>query len=225
MSGKRFSKEDKYKIVMACENEMLSLKEVAAKYKVNIGTLIEWRYKFDLYGLKGLEKSIGPRGYSKDLKFAAVKDYLSGEYSLRDITNKYKISSHSVLLKWIDNYNCHRESKATIKGSQSMTKGRITTWKERIQVVLYCIENNKDYQKAAETYEVSYQQVYQWVRKYENGKDEALIDKRGRKVAKVDLTPEEKIKFEMRRLERENERLLAENLFLKKLEEIERRRK
>ncbi|WP_207225836.1 helix-turn-helix domain-containing protein, partial [Aeribacillus pallidus] len=30
-------------------------------------------------------------------------------------------------------------------------------------------------------YEVSYQQVYQWVKKYENGGEEALKDKRGRK--------------------------------------------
>ncbi|WP_431308960.1 helix-turn-helix domain-containing protein [Halalkalibacter lacteus] len=34
-------------------------------------------------------------------------------------------------------------------------------------MALYCIENGKDYQKATETYEVSYQQVYQWVKKYE----------------------------------------------------------
>jgi hypothetical protein len=38
------------------------------------------------------------------------------------------------------------------------------------------------------------------------------------------LTPEEKINRQMKKLERENERLRAENLFLKKLEEIERRR-
>ncbi|WP_353056062.1 helix-turn-helix domain-containing protein, partial [Mesobacillus subterraneus] len=32
-------------------------------------------------------------------------------------------------------------------------------------MVLSCLENGKDYQKAAETYQVSYQQVYQWVKK------------------------------------------------------------
>ena len=79
--------------------------------------------------------------------------------------------------------------------------------------------------KTAETYEVSYQQVYQWVKKYENGGEEALKDKRGRKKEEAELSPEEKMKLEMKKLERENERLRAENLFLKKLEEIERRRK
>ncbi|MGX4669823.1 hypothetical protein JNUCC74_11505 [Cerasibacillus sp. JNUCC 74] len=42
---------------------------------------------------------------------------------------------------------------------------------------------------------------------------------------KMSLTSEEKMKLEMHRIAKENERLPAENAFLKKLEEIERRRK
>ena len=101
---------------------------------------------------------------------------------LREVTRKYKISDDSVLRKWIKKYNSHRELKDTSKGrTSSMTKGRKTTWEERIQIVLDCLGNGKDYQRTAETYKVSYQQVYQWVKKYEDGGDEALKDKRGRK--------------------------------------------
>ncbi|MBL2086489.1 helix-turn-helix domain-containing protein, partial [Klebsiella pneumoniae] len=57
-----------------------------------------------------------------------------------------------------------------------MTKTRITSWEERIQIVLYCLENNKNFQMTADRYDVSYQQVYQWVKKYNNGGDEALKD-------------------------------------------------
>jgi transposase len=85
--------------------------------------------------------------------------------------------------------------------------------------------NGKDYQKTAELHNVSYQQVYQWVKKYENDGDEALKDNRGRTKEEAELTPEEKIQIQFKKLERENERLRAENMFLKKLEEIERRRK
>ncbi|MEK3887167.1 hypothetical protein [Bacillus sp. FSL K6-3431] len=60
--------------------------------------------------------------------------------------------------------------------------------------------------------------------KYEIGGDEALRDKRGQNKTEEELSPEEKIKLEMKRLEKENERLRAENAFLKKVEEIERRR-
>ncbi|MEF7561347.1 helix-turn-helix domain-containing protein, partial [Bacillus thuringiensis] len=85
-----------------------------------------------------------------------------------------------------------------------------------------CLENNKNFQMTADMYDVSYQQVYQWVKKYNNGGDEALKDRRGRKKEEQELSPEEKMKVEMKKLERENERLRAENAFLKKLEELER---
>jgi transposase-like protein len=106
----------------------------------------------------------------------------------------------------------------------SMTKARSTSLKERIEIVQYCINHNNNYQQTAETYHVSYQQVYQWVRKYESGGENALQDTRGKKKAEAELTPEERMKLEMNRLEAENERLRAENAFLKKLEELERRR-
>ncbi|TCS82460.1 helix-turn-helix protein [Tepidibacillus fermentans] len=83
---------------------------------------------------------------------------------------------------------------------------------------------HRELKDTSETYKISYQQVYQWVKKYEDGGEEALRDRRGRKKEEQELTPEEKIKLEMKKLERENERLRAENAFLKKLEELERRR-
>ena len=226
MSKRAYSAKDKFKILKAYEEGIYSLKEITSKYKVANTTILEWKYNFVKYGMEGLEKSSTWKWYSKELKLSAIRDYLSGKYSLREVARKYEIPSNTTLRKWIKKYNSHREIKDTAKGmSQSMTKGRSTTWEERIQVVLYCVENGKDYQKAAETYKVSYQQVYQWVKKYENGGDEALKDKRGRNRVVAELSPEEKIRLEMKRLERENERLRAENLFLKKLEEIERRRK
>jgi transposase-like protein len=45
-----------------------------------------------------------------------------------------------------------------------MTKGRATTFEERIAIVLYCLANGKDYDKTASHFKVSYQQVYGWVK-------------------------------------------------------------
>ena len=105
-----------------------------------------------------------------------------------------------------------------------MTKGRVTSLKERIEIVYYCIAQSKDYQQAAEVYNVSYQQVYQWVKKYESGNENALKDRRGKKKLEEELTPEDRAKLSMKKLEVENERLRVENAFLKKLEELERGR-
>jgi transposase len=104
-----------------------------------------------------------------------------------------------------------------------MTKGRKTEWKERIEIVLYCLAQNRDYAKTAEQYQVSYQQVYQWVKKYEAGGETALIDGRGRNKTSEELTETDRQRLMMKKLEMENERLRAENALLKKLQELERR--
>ena len=83
---------------------------------------------------------------------------------------------------------------------------------------------NNDYKQTADNYNVSYEQVYQWVKKYEAGSESALKDRRGRKKPEEELTLEDRAKLLMKKLEVENERLRAENAFLKKLEELERRR-
>jgi transposase len=226
MSKRSHSLEFKLEVLAAYKNIDSSVKDFCTKYKINKKTLYRWINIFDLYGKSGLEPSTSWKKYSKELKESAVKSFLTGNYSLNEIVLKYGISSESVLESWINKYNSHRDLKDTSKGrTSSMTKRRKTTLDERIQIVLDCLRNGKDFQRTAETYRVSYQQVYQWVRKYEDGGDDALKDGRGRKKEEAELTSEELTQLKMKKLESENERLRAENLFLKKLEEIERRRK
>ena len=109
--------------------------------------------------------------------------------------------------------------------SQTMTKGRKTKIEERIEIAKACLANGKNYQETAAKYEVSYQQVYQWVRKFEDGGEDTLQDRRGRTKPEDERTPEDELRLKIQQMERENERLRAENLLLKKLEEIERRRR
>jgi len=139
--------------------------------------------------------------------------------------NKYKISNISVLQRWTNKYNGHREIKATPKGmSQSMTKRRVTSLKERIEIVYYCIAHSNDFHQAAEVYNVSYQQVYKWVKKYKSGGENLLKDRRGKNKLEEEITPEDRTKISIKIFKVENERLKAENAFLKKLEELERGR-
>ncbi|WP_373284479.1 IS3 family transposase, partial [Pullulanibacillus pueri] len=218
MSKRGYSVEFKCKVLIAYRNRDCSIKDFCSKFNIVKNTLMNWLDLYENYGVEGLKESTTWKPYSKDLKEAAVRDYLSGKYSKNEIVKMYKISSRSVLHRWINHYNSLRELKDTSKGrTSSMTKGRKTTWEERLDIVKYCLGNGKDYQKATETYEVSYQQVYTWVKKYEEGGDDGLKDKRGRKKEEAELTPEEKTKIEIKKLERENERLRAENLFFKKV--------
>ncbi|GEM_PF-2267527 len=59
--------------------------------------------------------------------------------------------------------------------------------------------------------------------RYEEKGELGLQDHRGRTKPEEELSTEDKLRLEVQRMERENDRLRAENLFLKKLEEIERR--
>lgn len=105
-----------------------------------------------------------------------------------------------------------------------MTKGRETTLNERIEIVSYCIEHGKDYQLTIQKYGVSYNQIYSWVRKYEEKGIDGLIDKRGRKKPESEMDENDRLRAENRLLKAENRRLEVELAVRKKLKELERRR-
>ena len=160
--------------------------------------------------------------YSPELRFNAVEDYLSGKGTMKQIREKYGILANKQLINWIKWYNGHREFKerSSAKGEIYMTKGRKTTQEERAEIVAFCIEHNKDYGLAVETYNVSYQQIYAWVRKYEEGGVDKLKDNRGRTKSVEEMTEVEKLKAEMKILEAKNRQLEIENEFIKKLQEL-----
>ncbi|WP_396135428.1 hypothetical protein [Bacillus sp. 3255] len=64
-----------------------------------------------------------------------MKDYLEGELSQYQIIEKYKIASTRQLSDWIKKYNGHSSLKAYKGEAKAMTKGRTTTWQERIEIV------------------------------------------------------------------------------------------
>jgi transposase-like protein len=175
--------------------------------------------------MEGLEFRAHNNSYSAELKLQAVQDYLSGHYSQYEIIDKYKIASRTQLKSWIDKYNGHSSLRSYKNGgARTMTNRRSTTWEERIEIVQYCLSHNRDYQTSVEKYQVSYQQVYQWVKKYEADGEDALKDGRGRKRGPEELSEADRQMLAMKKLEYENERLRAENALLKKLQELERRR-
>ena len=106
----------------------------------------------------------------------------------------------------------------------TMTKGRKTTLQERIDIVTDHIGSGLSYAETAEKYDVSYQQVYQWIQKYKANGVDGLVDRRGRTKPVEEMTDIEKLRAENKILKAQLERKELENIFLKKVEEIERRR-
>ena len=163
--------------------------------------------------------------YSAELKMEAVQSYLNGEGGLRPICKKYGIISKRQLQNWIKWYNGHREFKerSSAKGEIYMTKGRKTTQEERAKIVAFCIEHNKDYGLTVETYSVSYQQVYAWVRKYEEKGIDGLVDRRGKAKPEAEMAEVDRLKAENRIFKAKLRSIQLEEDLRKKLAEIERR--
>jgi transposase len=221
----RLSVEDKVRIVEEYLSGAMGPSEFRKKYGVHKQTLYEWVRLYKTRGAAGLAPSTKNRHYSHETKRQAVLEYLSGVGSQRDICLKYDISNRQMLQKWIRRYNSHGDfMQPNSRGEICMAKGRKTTLKERIEIVSYCIANNKDYGKAIERYDVSYQQIYGWVRKYEKIGAEGLSDHRGKRKDQTLMSEVEKLRAQLKLKEAENRRLQMENDLLKKLEEVERRR-
>ena len=195
----------------------------AKRLGVSQQTFQDWIRKHETFGIDGFEHT-GHRNYPRELKKSAVNAYLSGEGSHAAICKKYGISSRTQLQNWIKMYNGHRELRPSGgRGSDIyMTKGKATTYEERLEIVSYCIEHGNDYTATIEKYGVSYQQIYSWVRKYNEKGAEGLVDKRGKRKPESEMTEVEKLRAENRLLEARNKRLETENAVLKKLEELER---
>lgn len=224
MSKTEHSASAKFAILQEIESGRIGVKAAVKEFGISKSTLAKWRRRHRVYGYEGLEIRTRNRTYSVELKLQAVQDYLSGRLSQYQIIDKYKIASRNQLSRWVQKYNSHSSLKAYTGGTTAMTPGRSTTFQERIDIVLYCLAHERDCRKAANQFQVSYQQVYGWVKKYEEGGQDALQDGRGRTKAPEELTDADRHKLAMKKLEYENERLRAENAFLKKLQEFERRR-
>ncbi|MDB1949082.1 helix-turn-helix domain-containing protein [Clostridium tertium] len=200
-----------------------SLSEISNELNIYKSAISAWVRKYKTFGKEGLLNKGYNTSYSAQLKTQAVIDYLDGKGSLDDICIKYKISDIGILQQWIKKYNGHKIFKShSTKGDKLMTNGGKTTYEERIEIVSFCIANAHDYNLTANKFNVSYQQVYTWVKKYNKDGYNVLVDRRGKNKSFEELSESEKFSAQLKLLEAENRRLKMENDFLKKLEEIER---
>ena len=100
-------------------------------------------------------------------------------------------------------------------------KAKKTTQQERAEIVAFCLEHCKDYLLTVEQFGVSYQQIYSWVRKYEEKGIDGLADGRGRTKPDCEMTDTEKLQAQVRMLEAQLRDKEMEIELLKKVRELE----
>jgi transposase-like protein len=196
---------------------------LSTSYGIDKKTLRGWVAKFLAQGELGFNHQAGNRHYCTEFKIKCVEMFLRGEKSVKDIVAKYNISSESVLRSWIMKYNANMElenyePKREVYMAEARRK---TTLEERKEIVECCISHNNDYKGTASKYDVSYSQVYTWVRKYQESGETGLEDKRGHHKSDNEVGELERLRRENLRLKRQLEEkdMLCE--LLKKVREFE----
>lgn len=98
---------------------------------------------------------------------------------------------------------------------------RKTTLEERKEIVDYCINHNRNYKNTATKFDVSYSQVYSWVKKYDTDGADGLTDRRGCHKTDAEVDELERLKRENLRLKRQLEEKDMVVELLKKVKEFE----
>ena len=172
---------EKVKVVERLLAAEIGVCEAGRLTGVDGSTIRQWR---DLYlsdGPTALMTQRKNKVYSQELKLQAVHEYLDGASSQSDIVKKYHLRSKRQLRDWIKVYSTHGEIKSRTSGGGSyMRKARQTTPEERLEIVQDCLADNKNYGATALKYNCSYQQVRNWVLRYEKMGSAGLEDRRGR---------------------------------------------
>ena len=224
VSRRKTSRSEQLSAAKACTEGRIGIAEAARRLKIAKSTVQEWVELYRAHGDAAFTETAKNRSYSNELKVAAVKDYLSGNGSIRKITAKYSISSSRVLRSWIKVYNSGKDFGRKMSGGSRMKNTRQTTQEERIEIAKACLESGNHYGEIALKYNVSYQQVRSWTMKFKEKGPSGLEDRRGKRLAEQEpRTPEEEMRIRIAQLEHENYMLRMERDLLKKVKELEGR--
>lgn len=209
--------------VQACEDYLSGKKsktEIARELEMGKwgdSEVRKWVKRYKEGGPSVLAPHIHNATYTKELKYKVINEYQKGS-SLINLMAKYNIPSPKTVLDWINKYNRHEEIEDYLPHPEVYSmSARKTTMEERIEIVNWCLEHNKNYKETASKFNCSYTQVYQWVKKYSENGEDGLSDKRGHRKPEEALTDTEKLEREMAKLRKRNEELEMENKLLKKL--------
>lgn len=217
----KYSKEEKLDI-LAWYHEGNTLLATAKKYGVSDTTILNWQSVLESGHPDGLNEVSTRRRYSAELKQKVVTAVLSGEGTVREIAKRFGLRYPGTIYIWLRKYTEGELNKSTSGGRSQVEGRRKTSYKERLKIVEYCLSHGLNYMETAKLFNVSYDQVYSWVRKYEEKGAQGLEDRRGKAKNDSDLSEEDRLRREIRELKEKNLDLEYENLLLKKLKELER---
>lgn len=158
--------------------------------------------------------------YNFELKMKVVNDYLTGRYSLADVSRKYNIPDHKTVLKWVNAYN--HLGEAGLYRSRKRTHYPVQFKMNAVELYL---NTEMSYADVAARLEMNNPALIAgWVGRYREAGVSGLSIRRGRRPQMSDeqkqpreAQPEDD---RIRALEDKVKRLEIENDFLKELRRL-----
>ncbi|HJF31084.1 MAG TPA: helix-turn-helix domain-containing protein [Sporosarcina psychrophila] len=216
--------------IQACKDYETSgdtFSALAKKLGVSGTTVRLWYQKYKEHGPGVFSPSNNTQPHSEEFKMSVLVEYKSGKYSVSDLAVKYNLST-GALSRWMQKWYDDIEIKDSIsKGDLNTMKSRKTTLEERIEIVKWIIDNNMNYQDAADKYTLNYALVYKWTRAYITNGPEALEYKKRGPKSKADIDVSALSEIDLLMIELEKEKALRKRRefeleVLKKKEAFER---
>lgn len=219
----KFTKETKLAVVLEYLSGKASSCELARKAGSCHQEVLKWVTQYKSRGSAAFDERSANQSYTAEFKLMVVEEYLSGTVGLLALAAKHNIPDKRQVRDWIKKYNSHDGKLKPYKaaGGIDVTRGRKTTYEERIEIVEDCLKNGENYKATSVKYKVSYTQVYSWVNKYREKGVAALKDSRGRGKAPEAMNELERLDAENKLLKARLEAMEMEIELKKKLLQIQ----
>ena len=133
----KFSQAEKVEIVRAYLEGKASSRDLARRYGCGHRTVRSWAEQYRVRGEEAFRESSTNQVYTSEFKHMVVKEYQQGGIGLGALSAKYNIRSTTQIHEWLRLYNGHEELRSYKRtdGGVDMTKGRKTTYEERLEIV------------------------------------------------------------------------------------------
>lgn len=198
---KRLTYEEKLLACQLYEQGKGSYESIANQFRTSTSGFKKLYFKYKHFGNESLKLQRNNKSYTKEFKETVISAYKNGEGSYNELATIFGISNAPLITRWVLGYNNIKTTHSGSGGEDIMA--RKTTLDERIEIIDYLIKSELDYHGTSKHFNVSYQQVYIWYKKYQSFGVEGLHDKRGHKKQSSEIS-------ELEQLRRENERLKKE---------------
>lgn len=168
------------------------------------GLLLSWSVfnqkvlRFQEHGIRGIQLSVKNNQYSSALKKRVILEHIEENSPVAQLAREYNTPDHETVRRWINKYTKREAIKTNSPLPEVYTmKSRKTSQEEKIEIVKDCLANGLSYKESAKKYQVSYNNVYSWVKKYQIHGPQGLGDGRGRGKSESIQTDEDKLRTEI----------------------------